>query len=377
MCCLTGGEIKIREDRKMRTYLVTGGAGFIGSNYIHYMFKKYGDEIRIINVDVLTYAGNLENLKDVENLPNYTFIRADITDKDAIAKIFEENDIDRVVHFAAESHVDRSIKNPEVFVKTNVLGTAVMLNCAKAAWELPDGTFKEGKKFLHVSTDEVYGSLPDDPDAYFRETSPIDPHSPYSSSKASSDLLVKAYMDTYKFPANITNCSNNYGPYQFPEKLIPLIINNALQGKKLPVYGDGKNVRDWLYVMDHAKAIDMVQEQGKLFERYNIGGHNEKQNIEIIEIILDTLQEMLPEGDPRKEYINRDLITYVTDRKGHDRRYAIAPDKIKSDLGWEPETMFKDGIRLTIQWYFEHEDWMKNVTSGDYQKYYDDMYKGR
>ena len=361
----------------MRTYLVTGGAGFIGSNYIHYMFKKYGDEIRIINVDVLTYAGNLENLKDVENLPNYTFIRADITDKDAIAKIFEENDIDRVVHFAAESHVDRSIKNPEVFVKTNVLGTAVMLNCAKAAWEQPDGTFKEGKKFLHVSTDEVYGSLPDDPDAYFHETSPIDPHSPYSSSKASSDLLVKAYMDTYKFPANITNCSNNYGPYQFPEKLIPLIINNALQGKKLPVYGDGKNVRDWLYVMDHAKAIDMVQEQGKLFERYNIGGHNEKQNIEIIEIILDTLQEMLPEGDPRKEYINRDLITYVTDRKGHDRRYAIAPDKIKSDLGWEPETMFKDGIRLTIQWYFEHEDWMKNVTSGDYQKYYDDMYKGR
>lgn len=361
----------------MRTYLVTGGAGFIGSNYIHYMFKKYGDEIRIINVDVLTYAGNLENLKDVENLPNYTFIRADITDKDAIAKIFEENDIDRVVHFAAESHVDRSIKNPEVFVKTNVLGTAVMLNCAKAAWELPDGTFKEGKKFLHVSTDEVYGSLPDDPDAYFHETSPIDPHSPYSSSKASSDLLVKAYMDTYKFPANITNCSNNYGPYQFPEKLIPLIINNALQGKKLPVYGDGKNVRDWLYVMDHAKAIDMVQEQGKLFERYNIGGHNEKQNIEIIEIILDTLQEMLPEGDPRKEYINRDLITYVTDRKGHDRRYAIAPDKIKSDLGWEPETMFKEGIRLTIQWYFEHEDWMKNVTSGDYQKYYDDMYKGR
>ena len=361
----------------MRTYLVTGGAGFIGSNYIHYMFKKYGDEIRIINVDVLTYAGNLENLKDIENLPNYTFIRADITDKEAIAKIFEENDIDRVVHFAAESHVDRSIKNPEVFVKTNVLGTAVMLNCAKAAWELPDGGFKEGKKFLHVSTDEVYGSLPEDPNAYFYETSPIDPHSPYSSSKASSDLLVKAYMDTYKFPANITNCSNNYGPYQFPEKLIPLIINNALQGKKLPVYGDGKNVRDWLYVMDHAKAIDMVQEQGKLFERYNIGGHNEKQNIEIIEIILDTLQEMLPDGDPRKEYINRDLITYVTDRKGHDRRYAIAPDKIKSDLGWEPETMFKEGIRLTIQWYFEHEDWMKNVTSGDYQKYYDDMYKGR
>ena len=361
----------------MRTYLVTGGAGFIGSNFIHYMFNKYGDDIRIINVDKLTYAGNLENLKDIEDRKNYTFVRADITDAAAIEQIFTKNDIDVVVHFAAESHVDRSIRNPEVFVNTNVMGTAVMLNCAKAAWELPDGSFKEGKKFLHVSTDEVYGSLPDDPNAYFYETSPIDPHSPYSSSKASSDLLVKAYMDTYKFPANITNCSNNYGPYQFPEKLIPLIINNALQGKKLPVYGDGKNVRDWLYVMDHAKAIDMVQEQGKLFERYNIGGHNEKQNIEIIEIILDTLQEMLPEGDPRKAYINRDLITYVTDRKGHDRRYAIAPDKIKKDLGWEPETMFKDGIRKTIQWYFENEDWMKNVTSGDYQKYYEDMYKGR
>ena len=243
----------------MKTYLVTGGAGFIGSNYIHYMFEKYGNDIRIINVDVLTYAGNLENLKAVEERPNYTFIKADITDKEAISKIFEENDIDRVVHFAAESHVDRSIRNPEVFVKTNVLGTAVMLNCAKAAWELPDGTFKEGKKFLHVSTDEVYGSL-SEPDTYFYETTPYDPHSPYSASKASSDMLVKSYMDTYKFPANITNCSNNYGPYQFPEKLIPLIINNALNGKKLPVYGDGKNVRDWLYVRDHAKAIDMVQE---------------------------------------------------------------------------------------------------------------------
>ena len=230
----------------MRTYLVTGGAGFIGSNYIHYMFRKYDNEIRIINVDALTYAGNLENLKDIENRDNYTFIKADITDKDAIMKIFEENDIDRVVHFAAESHVDRSIKNPEVFVKTNVLGTAVMLNCAKKAWELPDGSFKTGKKFLHVSTDEVYGSLPDDGKSYFYETTPYQPHSPYSASKASSDMLVKAYIDTYHFPANVTNTSNNYGPYQFPEKLIPLIINNALHGKKLPVYGDGKNVRDWL-----------------------------------------------------------------------------------------------------------------------------------
>ena len=359
--------------KRMRTYLVTGGAGFIGSNYIHYMFRKYGDSIRIINVDALTYAGNPENLKEVEDRDNYIFIRADICDKEAISRIFAGYDIDRVVHFAAESHVDRSIKDPEVFVQTNVLGTAVMLNCAREAWENPDGTYKEGKRFLHVSTDEVYGSLEED-GGYFYETTPYAPHSPYSASKASSDMLVKAYMDTYKFPANITNCSNNYGPYQFPEKLIPLIINNALQGKKLPVYGDGKNVRDWLYVEDHAKAIDMVQEQGRLFETYNIGGHNEKQNIEIIHIIIETLQEMLSDDDPRRALVSKDLITYVEDRKGHDRRYAIAPDKIKKEIGWEPETMFKEGIRLTIQWYFEHEDWMKNVTSGEYQKYYNDMY---
>ncbi len=360
----------------MRTYLVTGGAGFIGSNYIHYMFSKYGDEIRIINVDALTYAGNLENLKDLEGKDNYTFIKADICDKAAINKIFSENDIDRVVHFAAESHVDRSIKDPEVFVRTNVLGTATMLNEAKAAWELPDGTFKKDKKFLHVSTDEVYGSLEED-GGYFYETTPYSPHSPYSASKAGSDMLVKAYMDTYKFPANITNCSNNYGPYQFPEKLIPLIINNALNGRKLPVYGDGKNVRDWLYVKDHAKAIDMVQEKGRLFETYNVGGHNEKQNIEIVNIIIDTLLEVLPDDDPRKKNISKDLITYVEDRKGHDRRYAIAPDKIKAEIGWEPETMFKEGIKLTIKWYFEHEEWMKNVTSGDYMKYYEDMYDNR
>lgn len=357
----------------MKTYLVTGGAGFIGSNYIHYMFHKYGDAIRIINVDVLTYAGNLENLKDLENRENYIFVKADICDKEAISKIFAEYDIDRVVHFAAESHVDRSIKNPEVFVQTNVMGTAVMLNCAKAAWELPDGSYKADKKFLHVSTDEVYGSLEED-GGYFYETTPYAPHSPYSASKASSDMLVKAYMDTYHFPANITNCSNNYGPYQFPEKLIPLIINNALQGKKLPVYGDGKNVRDWLYVEDHAKAIDMVQEKGRLFETYNVGGHNEKQNIEIVKIIIETLREMLPETDVRREHITEDLITYVEDRKGHDRRYAIAPDKIRKEIGWEPETMFKEGIRRTIEWYFAHEDWMKNVTSGDYQKYYEEMY---
>ncbi len=358
----------------MKTYLVTGGAGFIGSNFIHYMFGKYGDEIRIINVDLLTYAGNLENLKEVEGRDNYSFLKVDICDKKAMEAIFTENDIDYVVHFAAETHVDRSIRNPEVFVQTNVLGTAVLLNCAKAAWELEDGSFRQGKKFLHVSTDEVYGSLEED-GGYFYETTPYAPHSPYSASKASSDMLVKSYVDTYQFPANITNCSNNYGPYQFPEKLIPLMINNALHGKPLPVYGDGKNVRDWLYVDDHAKAIDMVIAKGRLGETYNVGGHNEKQNLEIIHIIIETLLEMLPEGDKRRTLVSKDLITYVEDRKGHDRRYAIAPDKIKAEIGWEPETMFKDGIRQTIAWYFAHEEWMENVTSGDYQKYYKEMYQ--
>ena len=349
----------------MRTYLVTGGAGFIGSNYIHYMFKKYDNEIRIINVDALTYAGNLENLKDVEKRENYTFVKANICDKDAISKIFAENDIDRVVHFAAESHVDRSIRNPEIFVQTNVLGTAVMLNCAKAAWELPDGSFKEGKKFLHVSTDEVYGSLPDDDNAFFYETTPYDPHSPYSASKASSDMLVKAYMDTYHFPANITNCSNNYGPFQFPEKLIPLIINNALHGKKLPVYGDGKNVRDWLYVEDHCKAIDLIIHKGRVGEVYNVGGHNEKQNIEIVKIICKEL------GKPES------LITHVGDRKGHDMRYAIDPTKIHNELGWLPETKFEDGIKKTIQWYLDNREWWQTIISGEYQNYYEKMYGNR
>ena len=355
----------------MRTYLVTGGAGFIGSNYIHYMFKKYGKDIRIINVDALTYAGNPENLEDIEKNPDYdyTFVKADVCDREAISKIFAENDIDRVVHFAAESHVDRSIADPGIFVKTNVEGTANMLACARAAWEREDGTYPEDKKFLHVSTDEVYGSLPED-GGYFYETTPYSPHSPYSASKAGSDMLVRAYMDTYKFPANITNCSNNYGPYQFPEKLIPLIIHNALEGKKLPVYGDGKNVRDWLYVEDHAKAIDMVQEKGRLFETYNVGGHNEKQNIEIVKTIIDVLRDELPDDDPRKAHLTEDLITYVQDRKGHDRRYAIAPDKIKAEIGWEPETMFKDGIKKTIRWYFDNQEWMEHVTSGDYERFY-------
>ena len=284
----------------MRTYLVTGGAGFIGSNYIHYMFQKYGDEIRIINVDKLTYAGNLENLKDIENRENYTFVKADICDSEAIQKIFEENDIDRVVHFAAESHVDRSIKNPDVFVKTNVLGTLVMLNAAKAAWELPDGTFKEDKKFLHVSTDEVYGSLDED-GGYFYETTPYDPHSPYSASKASSDMLVKSYMDTYRFRP-ISRTAATITGVSVPGEADSADHQQCPSRKKLPVYGDGKNVRDWLYVMDHAKGIDMVQEKGRLFETYNIGGHNEKQNIQIIHIILDTLREMLPDEDPRKAW---------------------------------------------------------------------------
>lgn len=361
----------------MKTYLVTGGAGFIGSNFIHYLYEKYGDGIRVINVDKLTYAGNPENLKGVENKEGYTFVKADICDRQTIDELFAKNDIDAVVHFAAESHVDRSIVNPEVFVQTNVLGTATMLNAARKAWEKEDGTYPEGKKFLHVSTDEVYGSLPDDDNAFFYETTPYAPHSPYSASKAGSDLLVKAYMDTYGFPANITNCSNNYGPFQFPEKVIPLMINNALEGKKLPVYGDGMNIRDWLYVRDHCKAIDLVIEKGRLFETYNIGGHNEKRNLEMIRIIIATLREMLPDDDPRKERISEDLITFVADRKGHDRRYAIAPDKIHKELGWVPETRFEEGIRETIRWYFDNSEWLEHATSGEYQKYYEKMYDKR
>ena len=364
----------------MKKYLVTGAAGFIGANFVKYILKKWNNNVEVVILDDLTYAGNLMTIKNEIEQDNVTFIKGDIGNRDLVTDIIAKYDPHYIVNFAAESHVDRSITNPRLFLETNILGTQNLLDCARNAWfEGKDNNgknkYKDGCRFLQISTDEVYGSLPDDENAFFYETTPYDPHSPYSASKASSDMLVKAYMDTYKFPANITNCSNNYGPFQFPEKLIPLIINNALQGKKLPVYGDGKNVRDWLYVRDHAKAIDMVQEKGKLFETYNVGGHNEKQNIEIIEIIIETLQEMLPDGDPRKTLVSKDLITYVEDRKGHDRRYAIAPDKIRTDLGWEPETMFKDGIKLTIQWYFENEDWMKRVTSGDYQKYYEEMYQ--
>lgn len=357
----------------MKTYLVTGGAGFIGSNFILYLFRKYGESIKVINVDCLTYAGNLENLKEVEGLQNYEFLKVDLRDKDAVLKIFETHEIDRVIHFAAESHVDRSIRYPEVFASTNILGTLNLINAAKLAWETEAG-YQPDKKYVQVSTDEVYGSLEDEA-GYFYETTPLDPHSPYSASKASADLIVKAYVDTYHFPANITRCSNNYGPFQFPEKLIPLMINNALAGKSLPVYGSGKNVRDWLYVEDHCKAIDLVAEKGRVGEVYNVGGHNEKRNIEIVTMILDTLLEFLPETDERRKKVTHDLITYVEDRKGHDFRYAIAPDKIRKELGWEPETPFHKGIKLTIEWYLKNMTWMEHVTRGDYQKYYEEMYR--
>ena len=349
----------------MKTYLVTGGAGFIGSNFVHYMLKKY-DNIKIINVDSLTYAGNLENLKNVEKNENYSFVHADICDKEAITKIFKENNVDYVVNFAAESHVDRSIKMPEIFVNTNVKGTVNLLNIAKEFWTVGDDKYKKGCKFLQVSTDEVYGSL--GKDGYFMETTPLNPHSPYSASKASADMLVKAYFDTFKFPINITRCSNNYGPYQFPEKLIPLIINNALNHKDLPVYGDGLNIRDWLFVEDHCKAIDMVINDGVLGEVYNVGGHNERTNITIVKTIIEYINENVDSS------VNESLIKYVEDRKGHDKRYGIDPKKIKRDLGWYPETPFEVGIKKTIKWYLDNKEWMKNVTSGQYQEYYDKMY---
>ena len=352
----------------MKTYLVTGGAGFIGSNFVIYMLNKYSD-VKIINVDKLTYAGNLENLKSVESNPNYVFVQADICDKEAIQSLFDQYDIDYVVNFAAESHVDRSITNPEIFVQTNVLGTVNLLNIAKNAWAVGDDQYKDGVKFMQVSTDEVYGSL--GAEGFFMETTPLDPHSPYSSSKASADLFVKAYSDTYKLPVNITRCSNNYGPYQFPEKLIPLMINNTLQHKELPIYGDGMQIRDWLYVEDHCKAIDMVVRGGKLGEVYNVGGHNERPNIVIVKTILEYVKENV---DPA---VGEHMMKHVADRKGHDRRYGIDPEKIKRDLGWHPETTFEVGIKKTIQWYLNHKEWMENVTSGAYQEYYQRMYSNR
>ncbi len=352
----------------MKIYLVTGGAGFIGSNYILYMLGKYSD-VKIVNVDKLTYAGNLENLTEVENHPNYVFVQADICDKDVIEGLFKQYTFDYVVNFAAETHVDRSITDPEVFVKTNVLGTVNLLNTAKSFWQIGDDQYKEGVKYMQVSTDEVYGSL--GATGFFTETTPLDPHSPYSSSKTSADLFVKAYADTYKMPVNITRCSNNYGPFQFPEKLIPLMLNNTLRHQPLPVYGDGMQVRDWLYVEDHCKAIDMVVRGGKIGEVYNVGGHNERPNITIVKTIIGYVKEHV---DPS---VGEQLIKYVTDRKGHDRRYGIDPAKIKKDLGWYPETPFEEGIEKTLRWYLEHKDWMENVTSGAYQAYYDKMYAGR
>lgn len=351
----------------MKTYLVTGGAGFIGSNFVLYMLRQY-DDVQIINVDALTYAGNLENLKDVETNPRHIFVQADICDREAIGALFQKYDVDYVINFAAESHVDRSITNPEIFARTNVEGTVNMLQCAKDAW-YKDGAWAEGKKYVQVSTDEVYGSLGET--GFFMETTPLDPHSPYSASKASADFFVKAFGDTYKMPINITRCSNNYGPYQFPEKLIPLMINNAKTKKKLPVYGDGMNVRDWLYVEDHCKAIDMVARDGRLGEVYNVGGHNERPNIFIVKKIIEILHDTVDES------IDETLIQYVEDRMGHDRRYGIDPEKIKNELGWYPETTFEVGIEKTIRWYLDHTDWMHNVTSGEYQQYYAEMYKNR
>ena len=341
----------------MRTYLVTGGAGFIGSNYIHYMFRKYDNEIRIINVDKLTYAGNLENLKDIEDRDNYTFVKADICDKEAISKIFAENDIDRVVHFAAESHVDRSITDPEAFVRTNVMGTTTLLDACRTYGI---------KRYHQVSTDEVYGDLPlERPDLFFTETTPLHTSSPYSSSKASADLFVLAYHRTYGLPVTVSRCSNNYGPYHFPEKLIPLMISRALADEELPVYGDGANVRDWLHVSDHCEAIDLILHKGRVGEVYNIGGHNERTNLEVVKTILKALDK--PES----------LIRYVKDRPGHDRRYAIDPTKIETELGWKPKYNFDTGIRQTIDWYLNNQDWWKHILSGEYSQYFEKMYGDR
>ena len=352
----------------MRNVIVTGGAGFIGSNFILYELEKDPD-IFIVNVDKLTYAGNLENLKSVENDPRYVFRQLDIYDAEEIAKLFDEYDIDTVINFAAESHVDRSIEDPMVFIRTNVLGTATLLNIAKEKWSDGKGGFKEGVRYLQVSTDEVYGSL--GPEGFFREDTPLDPHSPYSASKASADMIAKSYYDTFKMPINITRCSNNYGPFQFPEKLIPLMINNCLNHKDLPVYGDGLQIRDWLYVEDHCKAIDMVVRNGVVGQVYNIGGHNERTNLFIVNSVISYIH------DHKDESVDDGLIKHVTDRKGHDRRYGIDPQKIKDALGWYPETPFERGIVKTIEWYLNNEEWIEDVVSGEYQKYYESMYDNR
>ena len=382
----------------MKTYLVTGAAGFIGANFIKYLLhRKYKDEdIKVVILDLLTYAGNLGTIKDDIDGERCVFVRGDIRDRALADQLFSDYDIDYVVNFAAESHVDRSIENPQLFLETNILGTQNLLDAARRAWVTGKDatgypTWRAGKRYHQVSTDEVYGSL--GAEGFFTEQTPLCPHSPYSASKTSADMIVKAYHDTYHMPVTITRCSNNYGPYHFPEKLIPLIINNILEGKKLPVYGKGDNVRDWLYVEDHCKAIDLVVREGREGEVYNVGGHNEMKNIDIVKLTIKTIHDMMEKdktlrnvlkkqvkdanGDIDISWINDSLITFVTDRLGHDQRYAIDPTKIKEELGWYPETKFADGIVKTIKWNLENQDWIKDVTSGDYQKYYDQMYSNR
>ncbi len=380
-------------DNYKKNILITGGAGFIGSHVVRLFVNKY-PEYNIVNLDKLTYAGNLANLKDIEDKPNYTFVKADIADLDEMRRIVREHAIDGIIHLAAESHVDRSIKDPFTFARTNVMGTLALLQAAKEYWDtLPDKY--EGKLFYHISTDEVYGALelthPEGVESpfttvassaehhhafgteFFLETTKYQPHSPYSASKASSDHFVRAYHDTYGMPTLVTNCSNNYGPYQFPEKLIPLFINNIRHGKPLPVYGKGENVRDWLFVEDHARAIDLIFHKGKVADTYNIGGFNEWKNIDLIKVIIKTVDRLLgnPEGHSEK------LITYVTDRAGHDLRYAIDSRKLQRELGWEPSLQFEEGIEKTVRWYLEHQDWMDHITSGAYERYYEEMYSGR
>lgn len=379
----------------MKNYLVTGAAGFIGANFLKYMLAKY-PERKFVVLDLLTYAGNLGTIADDIDGEKCVFVKGDICDSELVDNLFAEHNFDCVVNFAAESHVDRSIENPQLFLETNILGTQNLLDCARRAWVTGKDahgypTWREGVRFHQVSTDEVYGSLGET--GFFMETTPLDPRSPYSASKTSADLFVKAYFETFKMPVSITRCSNNYGPYHFPEKLIPLIIKNILEGKQLPVYGDGSNVRDWLYVEDHCKAIDKVVHEGRVGEVYNVGGHNEKQNIEIVKLTIRTIRDLMeqtPEyrkvlkkkettanGDISIDWINDDLITFVKDRLGHDQRYAIDPAKITAELGWTPETTFDKGIIKTIRWYLENQDWVEEIAGGDYMKYYECMYANR